>query len=354
MQSPWTSITIIVLLILLCTKQPDAAPIVSIIPAQKQESISLKEVVKEQFHHLEFSFSARYNQQVEQYILEYLTLGRRETEKMLGRSSLYFPLFEYYLSKSQLPDELKFIPFIESRLQPYAKSSVGATGLWQFMPATARHYQLKTSDAIDERLDPHRSTQAAIELLAQLYEAFGDWSLALAAYNCGPGRVKKAIRMTDCHNFWDIKHLLPKQTQRYIPAFMAAAFVVEFAELHGIEPRAPKQLPLEHYSIKVHQGLTFAKISAITNLSTDVIRRLNPGYIQQIIPDSQAGRYVILPAQAACMLEDFLLQQTNLASIPVSDVIIHQKNDPDVFNIATSLNPLPAVPEMLPPPPSGV
>ena len=349
MQSPWTSITIIVLFLFLCPEQSIASPMVKAKPISESEQ--LQDQVRKSFDDLRFPFPVQYNQQVEQYIIEYLTNGRRETEKLLGRTTVYFPLFEHYLQEHQLPDELKYIPFIESRLQPDAKSAVGATGLWQFMPATARSYRLKTTDNLDERLDPHRSTQAAVALLAQLHKEFGDWGLALAAYNCGPGRVKKAIRKTGCDNFWDIQYLLPRQTQKYIPLFLAASYVVKHAHRYGIAALVPKHLPVDNYSVKVHQTVTFAEIAHLANLPIDVIRRLNPGYLRQVVPANNEGRYVILPAQAACALEDHLLQQPDVATVAVSDILVH---DQIYSNIATMTDLRPGAPGILPPPPSGV
>ena len=178
--------------------------------------------------------------QVKKSIARLLNSGRRETEKFLGKGVLYFPVFDQYLERYQLPEELRFLPVVESRLKPNATSAAGASGLWQFMPATARAYELNVNRKVDERLDPHKSTEAAVSLLADLYEEFGDWGLALAAYNCGPSRVKRAIRKTGCNNFWDIRKYLPRQTQQYIPAFLAAVYVCRNFELHNLEPRFPE------------------------------------------------------------------------------------------------------------------
>lgn len=276
----------------------------SVNTAPNHWATQLRHTVQYRFQHLDFPFQAQYSKKVERIILDYLGPGRLETEKMLGRTSLYFPIFEYYLDAYDLPEELKYIPFIESRLLPKAQSSAGASGLWQFMPATARGYGLKSTDHLDERLDPHRSTQAAVEMLSELYQDFGDWSLALAAYNCGPGRVKKAIKKTGCHNFWDIKAFLPKQTQKYIPAFLAALYVARYHQSHDLYPKSPKHLPIDNYSMKLHQRISFKEIAATTNLSLEVIRKLNPGYIKEVVPASETGHFIVLPAKAICALKN--------------------------------------------------
>lgn len=321
MQRPWTSITLIALLTIACIEILQARSAITTTSTQKNETEQLRSVVQRQFQCLDFPFPAQYNRQVEQIILSYLLPGRRATEYVLGRSALYFPIFEHYLKAKQLPLELKYIPFIESRLQPYAQSSVGAMGLWQFMPATARQYRLKTSSELDERLDPHRATEAAVELLAQLYDEFGDWSLALAAYNCGPGRVRKAMRETGCDTFWDIQGLLPRQTQRYIPAFLAAIYVAQYYMAHDINPKAPRHLPVDNYSLKVHQRLTFEQIAATYDLSVDVIRRLNPGYIKRVVPSSGQGRYIILPAATVNRIAEGVAYGGS--PVNASEVLVH-------------------------------
>jgi len=151
---------------------------------------------------IEYPFDVEYNAVIRQHLDGYLRRGRRETKRMLSRTAMYFPIIEHYLAEYGLPDELKYIPLLESRMWAQAESPVGASGLWQFMPATARHYGLRINDYVDERKNPYRSTGAALRMLKDLHAEFGDWALALAANNCGPGRERRAIRYANCPDFW--------------------------------------------------------------------------------------------------------------------------------------------------------
>lgn len=309
MPYPWTCISLVAILAIISLAPLQANVPISITDAQNTKTVQIHQTVQHRFQSLDFPFQARYSKQIEQVILDYLGPGRRETEKILDRSTVYFPIFEHYLKKYNLPVELKYIPFIESRLQPHAKSSSGAIGLWQFMPATARGYGLKTNEYLDERLDTHRSTEAAVEMLSELYRNFGDWSLALAAYNCGPGRVKRAMRKTGCNNFWDIKAFLPKQTQKYIPAFLAAIYVVQYSQNHQIFSNIPLHLSAKNNSVKVYQGLCFQDIAATCNLPLQEIKRLNPGYLKQVVPKSKQGHFVVLPSQTAARTLELALSK---------------------------------------------
>ncbi|MCB0585616.1 MAG: lytic transglycosylase domain-containing protein [Phaeodactylibacter sp.] len=255
------------------------------------------------------SFPVEYTAEVRRQITDYLQLGRRETEKMLARTSLYFPIIEHYLQEFNLPDELKYIPLLESRLIPTAESPVGALGLWQFMPATAGHYQLQIDEYVDERMNPYQATEAALRMLAGLHRDFGDWSLALAAYNCGPGRVRSAIRQTGCHNFWDIEHLLPRQTQRYLPALIATIYVANYFRLHGLSPD-PKKLHQPFQVFKVQHSLNLADIARHCKVTRRQLHRLNPGFLQDFIPHSGRGRYLILPEKALPDFQKYIIKES--------------------------------------------
>ena len=161
--------------------------------------------IEKRLSDLQLPFEARYTPDVQRYIERYVTNGYKDAQAMLGRANLYFPIFEHYLVKENLPLDLRYLPMVESNLNPAAQSGVGASGLWQFMPATATQYGLTINEYVDERNDPYRSTAAAVDMLERLYLQFGDWSLALAAYNCGPGRVKRAIRQAGSNDFWTLK-----------------------------------------------------------------------------------------------------------------------------------------------------
>lgn len=270
-------------------------------------------------------FSVEYNAEVRRQVTDYLRQGRRETEKMLARSSLYFPIFEYYLQKYGLPDELKYIPLLESRLFPTAVSPVGAAGLWQFMPATAEHYRLRIDEYVDERMDPYRATEAALRMLSWLYEDLGDWSLALAAYNCGPGRVKAAVDKTGCHNFWDIQHLLPRQTRRYLPALIATVYVARHYARHGLKPGASTLLAQPFQVFRVQHALDLTDIARHCGIAPPRLSGLNPGFLQDHIPASSRGRYLILPEEALPAFQKYIIKESRKSKESYAVAVLHSQ-----------------------------
>ncbi len=270
-------------------------------------------------------FSVEYNAEVRRQVTDYLRQGRRETEKMMARSALYFPIFEYYLQKYGLPDVLKYIPLLESRLVPTAVSPVGAAGLWQFMPATAEHYRLHIDEYVDERMDPYQATEAALQMLSRLYEDFGDWSLALAAYNCGPGRVKAAVDKTGCHNFWDIQHLLPQQTRRYLPALIATVYVARHYARHGLQPRSPKQFNQPFQVFRVQHALDLNDIARHCSISRRRLSRLNPGFLQDYIPSSSRGRYLILPEETLADFQKYIIKESRKSKESYAVAVLYSR-----------------------------
>lgn len=171
-----------------------------------------------------------YNSYVKRYIDVYTKQRRDQTAKMLGLTRVYFPIFEEHLDRMEMPIELKYLPVVESALNPHARSRVGATGLWQFMLSTGRLYGLNVNSYVDERKDPYKSTEAALRYLKRSYEEFGDWLLAIASYNCGPGNVRKAIRRSGGkRTFWEIRPYLPRETRGYVPAFIAVNYAFNYA-----------------------------------------------------------------------------------------------------------------------------
>ncbi|MEO1437266.1 MAG: lytic transglycosylase domain-containing protein, partial [Bacteroidota bacterium] len=181
---------------------------------------------------IEFS----YNKTVRRHIQNYLRYAPHLTERLIGKTTIYFPVFEEALEASGLPTDLKYLSVVESKLEPDVISPVGAGGLWQFMPGTAREKGLTINQLVDERFDAHRSTEAAIAYLKELNELYNDWILAIAAYNCGPGRVNKAIRRANSKNFWKLYPHLPKETRSYVPAFISVAYLMNYYSLHGLNP----------------------------------------------------------------------------------------------------------------------
>ncbi|MEG1934974.1 MAG: transglycosylase SLT domain-containing protein, partial [Rikenellaceae bacterium] len=207
----------------------------------------------------------------------------------------YMPIFEQELDLQGVPDELKIIPIIESALNPKAMSRVGAGGLWQFMMRTGKSYGLEINSFIDERFDPVKSTKVACAFMKDMYKIYGDWTLVIAAYNCGPGNVNKAIkRAGDAKTYWDIYEYLPRETRNHIPAFIAATYAYTFHKAHGIEPIKPPHT-IATDTIMVNKMLHFGQISSTLNIPIDVIRSLNPQYKIDIIPAKEKKYALVLP-----------------------------------------------------------
>lgn len=252
------------------------------------------EELKERIKSMPTQIEMRYTHEIHSLIDSYISKHRNASEKLLGLSQLYFPLYEKELSKHGLPEELKYLSVVESSLRPGAISKVGATGLWQFMKGTAQIYGLTVNSVVDERRDIFRSTEAASLYLRDLYAEFGDWTLALAAYNCGPGNVQRALRSAGGSAFWDIKSRLPRETRRYVPKFVAVSYFMNYSQFHGLEPSTA--LPTEFLATaKIFNYYTFNDISRITGVDVNVIRDLNPAYLKNYIPNNNKGYTLTLP-----------------------------------------------------------
>lgn len=225
----------------------------------------------------------------------YVIRGRRSAESILGRSFLYFPIFEHYIVKHNLPTELKYIAVIESALKPTIISKVGAAGLWQLMPRTAAYYGLRIDHLVDERFDPNKSTEAALKHLAKQYKRFGDWKLAIAAYNCGAGRLLKALKKANSKRYSKIAAHLPKETQSYVRRFVAATYFFEYYLLHDLHPDFPDYHLQLTETRKVYHKQDFQAIAEEHGIKIEVIKRLNPSYKRGLIPPHEQGNYLILP-----------------------------------------------------------
>ncbi len=242
-----------------------------------------------------------YNGVVRSYINMYTQRRRQLVEEMLGLSLYYMPFFEQALEKEGVPLELKYLPVIESALNPDAVSRVGATGLWQFMLSTAKGLGLEVNSIIDERRDPIRSSEMAAKYLKQLYNIYGDWSLAIASYNCGPGNVNKALRRagnaTDKKkDFWDIYFYLPQETRGYVPAFIAANYVMTYYKDHNLGKSLAKR-PILTDTIHVNKRIHFEQISSVLNIPMEELRVLNPQYRKDVIPGDIHPYTLTLPSQ---------------------------------------------------------
>ena len=237
-----------------------------------------------------------YNQVVRSYINMYVQRRRDLVESMLGMSLYYMPIFEQALERKGLPLELRYLPVIESALNPDAVSRAGATGLWQFMLPTARGLGLEINTLVDERRDPYASSEAAATYLKQLYDMYNDWSLAIAAYNCGPGNVNKALRRAGggTKDFWEIYEYLPAETRGYVPCFIAANFVMNYHDRYGIHPSIAKH-DLVTDTVGVNDRIHFNQIAAVLDIPVDELRLLNPQFCKDIIPGDYHTYYLTLP-----------------------------------------------------------
>jgi len=242
---------------------------------------------------LPFEFKMTYNPIVKSYIELYTVKIKDKLEIIIGLSDFYFPIFDEVLKAYQLPNELKYIPIIESALNPRAVSRAHAVGLWQFMRTTGKENGLAIGNSIDERRGLIESTRAAAKLLKKLYGMYHDWPLVLAAYNCGSGNVNKAIRRSGGkRDFWEIYKHLPRETRGYVPGYIGAAYAFNYYKEHNINP-VPTVLPLQMDTILIHKNLHFMQIAEVLGVDIDVLRKLNAQYLKDIVPATTKKSYVL-------------------------------------------------------------
>lgn len=290
-------------------------------------------IYKQRLQALPFVIEVPYNEVVRRYILRYVKHSPRQLAALQRKAEYYFPIFENILVKHDLPYELCYMPVIESALNPQARSHMGATGLWQFMPATGKKYGLEINSLVDERMDPIRSTEAACLFLKNLYGIFQDWNLVIAAYNCGPGNVNKAIhRAGGKRDFWSIYPFLPSETRGYLPIFIAASYAMNYAQEHGICPADPLPTMAADTIITTHRQ-HLKQIADNIDIPLAELRRLNPQYPRDIIPGGKSYA-ICLPIEKAGMYID--LQDTILAYR--AEELIHNRRDEIELLHRTSVN----------------
>jgi membrane-bound lytic murein transglycosylase D len=225
-----------------------------------------------------------YNDRVRAFILRYVKRSPKQVARLMRMSEYYFPLFETTLARYDLPYELKYVPIIESALNPMARSHAGAAGLWQFMPATGKLFGLEVNSLVDERMDPIKSTEAACRFLSSMYAIYHDWNLVIAAYNCGAGNVNKAIRRANGkQDFWSIYPYLPRETRNYVPIFIAANYAMNYGQEHGI-CKAPAEKCMITDTIRTDRRMHLQQVSDNLDIPMDELRRLNPQYSRDILP----------------------------------------------------------------------
>jgi membrane-bound lytic murein transglycosylase D len=258
-------------------------------------------VYKNRLDSIQKTVPLTYNQHVQDYIDIYS--GRKDMMgKMLGLSDYYFPIFAKALKTFNIPEEIKYLPIIESSMNPYAVSRVGATGLWQFMFATAKGYGLNMDNFVDERKDPVQASYAAAAYFKDAYEELGDWLLAIAAYNCGMGNVKRAMEKSNSMDFWELRRYLPKETRNYVPAFIAAVYVMNCPDKHQIQ-RASS--PFEKYTdtIQVNHFVSIPALAEALDMDLNVLCSLNPSYKKKIVNGTETSpKRLVIPRIS---LEDF-------------------------------------------------
>jgi membrane-bound lytic murein transglycosylase D len=244
-----------------------------------------------------------YNKHVKPFIVLYAADRRDQVERMMGRGHLYFPMFAQELDKRGLPLRLKYLPVIESALNPHAVSSMGANGLWQFMYGTAKYIGLDISTYIDERRDPVKATRAAASYLSDLHDIYDDWLLVIAAYNCGPGNVNKAIRRAGySDDFWKIYPFLPRETRGYVPAFIAATHVMEHHAVYRLFPRAV-DIPMNTEAVMVEGPMPMSNLAKGLDVPKATLKALNPSYKRDFIPGGDQLHSVRLPKAQALAFE---------------------------------------------------
>lgn len=245
-----------------------------------------------------------YNDIIRKFIDRYTNNLRNQVSFMLSSSNFYIPIFEEALDAYNLPIELKYLPIIESALNPKALSRAGASGLWQFMIGTGKIYGLESNSIIDERRDPIKATWAAARYLKDLYDIYQDWNLVIAAYNCGPGNVNKAIRRSGGKtDYWSIYNNLPRETRGYVPAFIAANYVMTYYCDHNICPMETN-IPADTDTLQISRNLHFTQIAELCDISIEQLRSLNPQYKKDMIPGASKPQTLRLPHNQLCTFLD--------------------------------------------------
>ena len=272
-----------------------------------------------------------YNERVRVFIHRYVKRNPKQVARMMRMSEYYFPLFEETLARYNLPYELKYLPIIESALNPMARSHAGAAGLWQFMPGTAKLYGLEVNSLVDERMDPIKSTDAACRFLASMYNIYFDWNLVIAAYNCGSGNVNKAIRRAGGkRDFWSIYPYLPRETRNYVPIFIAANYAMNYGGEHGI-CKAPIERTMLTDTIRTTQRMHLHQVSQNLDIPMEELRRLNPQYSRDILPGGSAYA-LVLPAEK---VGTFIDQENAILAYKADSLINNRRAEIDLAKVTS-------------------
>ena len=274
-----------------------------------------------------------YNERIKAFILRYVKRSPKQVARMMRMSEYYFPIFEEALGRYNLPYELKYVPIIESALNPMARSHAGAAGLWQFMPATGKLFGLEINSLVDERMDPLKSTEAACRFLSSMFAVYHDWNLVIAAYNCGSGNVNKAIRRAGGkRDFWSIYPFLPRETRNYVPIFIAANYAMNYGQEHGI-CKAPAEKTMITDTICTTRRMHLQQVSENLGIEMDELRRLNPQYSRDILPGGSTYT-LCLPSEKAGLYID---QEDSIIAYKADSLINNRRAEIDMAKV-TSVN----------------
>jgi membrane-bound lytic murein transglycosylase D len=273
-------------------------------------------------------FEMTYNPVVKRYLERYLKFGTSRLSRMMAHGQYFFPMFEEHLDKYNMPLEIKYLAVVESALNPKARSYVGATGLWQFMYGTGKIYDLKVNSYVDDRNDPLKSTEAACQYMLKMYDVFKDWNLVLAAYNSGPGNVRKAIRRSGGKtSYWEIRPFLPRETSAYVPLFIAASYAMEYGHLYGIGPADIPVYYMKTDTVRIAEQIHFKQIVDELGVDEAVLEFLNPQYKYKIVPVVKNQSYHLsLPKTAA---EQFRLEKDSIYQIATAYFDARASNMPN-------------------------
>ena len=328
------------------TVEPDTIPftVFPIIVPLDSVPIIPNDLVKDRLACLEGTIPLHYNTYVQGFVNYFTIRNRKYTRRILEREQVYFPLFEKYLAKYDLPQELKYLSVVESALNPKAVSWAKAVGLWQFMAPTANDFRLKINEYVDERMDPEKSTEAACKFLKQLYKTFGSWEMALAAYNCGPGNVKKAIaRSGGKKTFYEVFPYLPKETRSYVPSFAAIVYTMNHADSHELIPDTVL-FAVETDTVLINQSLDLSKLALQLNLPAEEIKRLNPAVRKGYLPETIKNYPLKVPVP-----QRELLAVNRVAILDSCRIPVIIKLEPTIMMASTTtVKPTPSAPVLAP------
>lgn len=272
-----------------------------------------------------------YNERIKAFILRYVKRSPKQVARMMRMSEYYFPIFEEALGRYNLPYELKYVPIIESALNPMARSHAGAAGLWQFMPATGKLFGLEINSLVDERMDPLKSTEAACRFLSSMFAVYHDWNLVIAAYNCGSGNVNKAIRRAGGkRDFWSIYPFLPRETRNYVPIFIAANYAMNYGQEHGI-CKAPAEKTMITDTICTTRRMHLQQVSENLGIEMNELRRLNPQYSRDILPGGSTYT-LCLPSEKAGLYID---QEDSIIAYKADSLINNRRAEIDMAKVTS-------------------